>query len=156
VWVDNLLIHNVAAYRLIILFAILLVACTFDVCARRVPNSLIVVGYLLAVFYTYLTGLPTMIALFEGVAGGLLILLPFYFFSLIGAGDVKLFSVVGAFLGPQALLPCLLFVALSGGVLALVYIINKRSRQIPYACAILGGVGLYVVLNQSHITKNVF
>jgi prepilin peptidase CpaA len=142
--------------RFIALFVILLVACTFDVRTRRIPNGLIVVGYLGAIVSAYLSGLPTMVALFGGAIAGLFILLPFYLLSLIGAGDVKLFSVVGAFLGPQALVPCLLLMALSGGVLALFYLITKRSRQLPYACAILGGVGLYALLNQLHIVDNMF
>jgi len=139
-----------------ILILILLAASFFDIQTRRIPNSLIVVGYLVAVVNAYLTGFPATVILLYGAAVGLLMLLPFYLFSLIGAGDVKLFSVVGAFLGPGPLWIGLLFVALSGGVLALFYIFTKRSHQLPYACAILGGVGLYVLLNQSHAIDHMF
>ena len=50
---------------------------------------------------------------------GFLVMLPCYALRIMGAGDVKLMAMVGAFVGPQAVFGCMLFSLLAGGVLAL-------------------------------------
>lgn len=54
-----------------------------------------------------------------GWVTGLALLLPLYLLRIMGAGDVKLMAMTGAFLGPQATVGALLCVLLAGGVLAL-------------------------------------
>ena len=45
----------------------------------------------------------------------------------MGAGDVKLLSTVGAFVGPKLVFYTFIWMALVGGVLALMLIIYKRA-----------------------------
>ncbi len=55
-----------------------------------------------------------------GFALGLALLMPFYAMRTMGAGDVKLMAMVGAFLGPAGVAGATLLSMLAGGVLALV------------------------------------
>ena len=46
---------------------------------------------------------------------------------VLGAGDVKLMAMVGAFLGLPEILPALLFVFIAGGLAALAFVVLHRS-----------------------------
>ena len=73
------------------------------------------------------------IGLVSSVAGCLLLLLAFGLLGLIhfvGMGDVKLMAAVGALLRWPTALPALAYVALCGGVIALVYAL-ARGRIAP-------------------------
>lgn len=110
----------------------LILACAVwhDVKSRRIPNGLIVAGALAAVALHSL--LPAGAGLFGqpagalgalsslgGLASGLLLLMPFYALRTMGAGDVKLMGVAGAFLGPLGAVNAALFALLAGALLAL-------------------------------------
>ena len=114
-----------------VLSGIFAVALWHDVRSRRIPNQLIVLGSI-AGFLLHLL-LPPGSGLFSAPVGslgilfslsgfvlGLLLLLPFYALRTLGAGDVKLMALVGAFIGPYAVLGATLLTMLCGGVLALV------------------------------------
>jgi prepilin peptidase CpaA len=78
----------------------------FDCRARRVPNSLVIVGLLLACLQAVFGRSPfeaTAGAAMLGVVVGFVALLPFYFINMMGAGDVKVFAVLGAWCGVHAL-----------------------------------------------------
>ena len=51
---------------------------------------------------------------------GLLLLLPLYLLRMMGAGDVKLMAMIGAFLGPNDIFGVFLSTLIVGGVLALI------------------------------------
>lgn len=102
-----------------------------DVRSRRIPNRVVLAGtagaLLLHVFLPAGAGLfrpPSggMGVLFSlaGFATGLLLLLPFYAMRTLGAGDVKLMAMVGAFIGPFGVMGATLLSMLAGGILALV------------------------------------
>lgn len=54
-----------------------------------------------------------------GIGMGMVVLLPFYLLRAMGAGDVKLMGMVGAFLGPGQVLGALLGTFLVGGIMSL-------------------------------------
>jgi len=66
----------------------------------------------------------------------------------MGAGDVKLISMVGGFLGPHHFLFALLCIFMAGGALSMFYLLHQRlkgsSSGMPYAVAVLGGVSAYL------------
>ena len=69
------------------------------------------------------TFLPDGLGFYESILGwgvGLLLLLPCYFLRVMGAGDVKLVAMVGAFVGLANIMIVLLYIMVAGGVLALV------------------------------------
>ncbi|MCM5572088.1 prepilin peptidase [Burkholderiaceae bacterium FT117] len=126
------------------LASVLLVAIFTDLRARRIPNFLVVAGWLFAAAWH--GAAPVGIWAFDpqesgavGVSGSLLGLiammsafLPFYALRIMGAGDVKLLSVVGAFFGATTgdwvqLVGVSLFVLVSGGLLAISRMLARGS-----------------------------
>jgi prepilin peptidase CpaA len=103
----------------ILLAGLLLLAVRHDFRHRRIPNVLVAAGMLAALACAGLAdGIGLRLAL-AGTALGLLALLPVYALGGLGAGDVKLMAMVGAFIGPQGMPLALLATLLAGGVLTL-------------------------------------
>lgn len=125
----------------------LLIAAFTDLKERRIPNQLLVVGLgISALMSLWMQSMPFSDVLAGGLVG-LLVFLPFYAVSAMGAGDIKLMSVVGTFVGVKGVLVCALFTALTGGGLALVFALSRARNQLPYALAILAGVATYVIVS---------
>ena len=97
-----------------------------DLRAHLIPNALVLTGALTGIV---LAGLhPDGIGLLRALGGlalGLAIFLPLYSLRAMGAGDVKLMAMTGAFLGYPALVEAALWVLLAGGVLALVFTLRR-------------------------------
>lgn len=113
-----------------LLCVLLALAVWQDVRSRRIPNRLVYPGALAGLLLhaalpggTGLFGQPFgglgLLSALAGLATGLATLLPMYMLRTMGAGDVKLMAMVGAFLGPQATLGAALLSLLAGGLLAL-------------------------------------
>jgi len=132
---------------LLSLFALLAAAVFHDVRARRIPNAVVFPGMLAALALHALVpagaglfapqpgGLGLLSAL-GGLGLGLAILMPMYVFRLMGAGDVKLLAMVGAFVGAGQILFVGLATLLAGGVLALVFAAFQGKLR-----ALLGNAG---------------
>lgn len=129
-----------ALLPLILLLALLAAAVWHDVRARRIPNALVFPGMLGALALHTL--LPAGAGLFGtpigglgigfasgGLALGLAFLLPMYALRLMGAGDVKLLAMVGAFVGAGQILTIALFTLVAGGVLALAFAAWQRKLR---------------------------
>jgi prepilin peptidase CpaA len=103
-------------------------AAAVDPRVRRVPHPLTfgtaLLGLVLAALHVTAVGLPGACA---GMALGLALMLPGHLFGATGAGDVKLFAAFGTLLGPARMLPAFLYVAIAGGVLAVV-VASRRRR----------------------------
>jgi prepilin peptidase CpaA len=150
------------------LSALLVTACWTDLRTRRIPNKLVLftaaVGVLLSIAaHGWLAG---SMRAGGGILTGLAIWFPFFAFSMLGAGDVKLFAASAAFLGTKSAVEGALYTALYGGVLAAGYMIassgwsaallrmgsaaqepmllrqhtSTHRRRMPYALAIAAGV----------------
>lgn len=116
---------NYQMYLLItgLLLALLLAAAWHDVRSYRIPNKLVFGGTVIAIVFNAVAppgvgGLGVLDSL-AGLAVGLIALLPLYLLRIMGAGDVKLMAMTGAFLGAGGAAAALMCVLLSGGVLAL-------------------------------------
>ena len=117
---------------LVLLFALLGAAVWHDVRARRIPNAVVFPGMLAALvlhvampagqglFGVTIGGLGLLQSL-AGLALGLALLLPMYALRLMGAGDVKLLAMVGAFVGASQIMTVGLVTLVAGGVLALAF-----------------------------------
>lgn len=114
-----------------VLVLLLIAAACFDVKTNRIPNWLVFAGAGFAIVYNgvgfilfdnyfsvpYLRDNGWLVAL-KGLGVGLVALLPLYLLRAMGAGDVKLMAMVGAFLGPWNALYAVLATLIAGGVLA--------------------------------------
>lgn len=139
---------NLAPVATLILLALLVLAAGFDIAQRKVPNTLILVGITTALSLSTLSGWPAISGAVIGSLAALVILLPVYASGMMGAGDVKLISMVGGFLGPHHFLFALLCIFVAGGALSILYLWHQRfkasSSGMPYAVAVLGGVTAYL------------
>lgn len=122
-----------------LLLALLLAAAVVcDVRSRRIPNRLVGFGMVAGLtlhatatpgeglFSSPFGGLGLLLAL-GGLALGLLLLLPMYALGALGAGDVKLMAMIGAFMGPQEIIGVALASLVAGGLLALLFAVLDGS-----------------------------
>lgn len=106
---------------------VVVVAAVIDIRTRKIPNWLTLpsclVGVCLNIFHEGWGGLQNSLS---GLAVGFLLLIFVYLLGGMGAGDVKLLSAVGAFLGPRLVFYAFIWMALSGGLMAVALIVSKR------------------------------
>lgn len=103
------------------LLLLLLMAVWQDIRHYRIQNTLVITGALVAVIAH--TALPAGLGFYTALLGwltGLALLLPLYLLRVMGAGDVKLMAMTGAFLGPQAAAIAGLYILITGGVLSII------------------------------------
>ena len=106
-----------------VLMALLVAAAWIDIKTNRIPNLLVFAGIVFAVLYNgfypaYLRENGWLVGL-VGTGVGFIVFLPLYLLRAMGAGDVKLMAMVGAFLGPWPAVLAILWSSVAGGVLAL-------------------------------------
>lgn len=125
----------------VLLLCLLAVALASDIRSRRIPNPLIAAGIVLGLLFHGVLPHPTTPSPFgdaqgliyglAGIATGFAALLPLYALRAMGAGDVKLLMMVGAFLGPLQTVGTAVLTLFAGGVLAIVMALWTRSlRQV--------------------------
>jgi Flp pilus assembly protein protease CpaA len=118
----------------------ILVATYYDLKTREVPDAvpLSLLGWAVAAsaFGWHDVGWT---ALLGGLAIGFGLSVVLFALGGLGGGDVKMISALGAALGPRTLLPVLGWIALAGGLLALVALVRGR-RDLPYLPAIALGL----------------
>lgn len=122
--------------RLALLVVLLMVAAFIDVRTFRIPNWLTYGGAAIglalgaAVQWRQLGpvwALDGFLWSLGGLAAGLALMLPMYALRVMGAGDVKLMAMAGAFLGLGQVVPAVLCVFVAGGVLAVGYALWRRA-----------------------------
>ena len=140
-------------WRTGILMLLLAGAAVSDYRTHRIPNWLVLSGALFGLIYnTALPPSPHANILFPlaGLGLGLLLFLPLYLVRLMGAGDVKLLAMVGAFLGPGDTFRAALASMIVGGVLSIVFVLVRgTARRLLYNLGSLFQLGLLSVAGGS-------
>ncbi|MEY2919812.1 MAG: hypothetical protein RL261_1117 [Pseudomonadota bacterium] len=165
-----------SAVATVLLLLVLALAVRADTLDHRIPNELViagaVAGLLLAIVNAGFVGAMHAIA---GLLVGGAMLLPFYLLRGLGAGDVKLMAVVGAYLGPSDAVLAAAISLVAGAALGICVVLlrlwpegyavramtqatntstdSRRQRyaavsqeKFPYAVAIATGAGAMVWL----------
>lgn len=121
-----------------LLYMLLAIAVASDLHNRRIPNILVFPGILAGLalhtaipsgagfFNTVFGGLGFLEAV-SGAALGLAFFLPMYALRAMGAGDVKLMAMIGAFFGSYAILRIALLTMIAGGLLAIFAALRKGT-----------------------------
>lgn len=120
----------------IILGILLLGVSIFDLRTHRVPNLLTFPLFFFALIYHGFQG-HMVPALLGGGMGFIWLVIP-YLFGWVGAGDVKLLTGIGAWMGWPAAWPLVLFAGALGGPLVLV-ISFHREDLLPLWLSLAGG-----------------
>jgi prepilin peptidase CpaA len=131
--------------RYSILCALLLIAAISDCRSYKIPNWLTFGGSAFALIYSAMVPFSPQLGLgwsLGGLALGLSLMLPLYMLGMMGAGDVKLMAMVGAFLGMTHTLYAVLFVFAAGGLGALAFALWHQSlpRMLGHIKQTLGAV----------------
>lgn len=114
--------------ELFILSVILVIAVIYDLSGYRIPNRLIIVGYFLgAILQLQKNGSKGIGVLFLGLWVPILLLWPIWKIKMIGAGDIKLYSVIGTMLGYKTSISCIWNSLLLASGYALLLIVMKKS-----------------------------
>lgn len=106
--------------QILSLVCIAMLAVLTDLKEGRIPNGIIAVGLLWGGAYQIMSGGAVGMVIFLGGAAFPLILFGvLFYFRMIGAGDIKLLSVIGGFLGPEACFSCIARAVFFGGAMSL-------------------------------------
>ena len=128
----------VGLLALVPMVVLMLLLARQDITSYRISNKLVLIGVLLGVvlngllpegwgFNSQIPGALGWWAAIKGVAIGMAMLLPLYWLRAMGAGDVKLMGMVGAFLGPNDVFGAVLATFVVGGVMALLMVIWSKQ-----------------------------
>ena len=100
----------------------------YDVRYRRIPNYLVLAtlisGLIINIIFGGLSGALSSLG---GCVLAFILMFALHVFGAMGAGDVKLFSALGAVTGAALVIPTFLVVVLTGGVLAVVSILRNGA-----------------------------
>lgn len=130
--------QTIAAAVMVVLSLFLFGATWGDLRRRRIANRLVLAGAAAGLFFNtvgpeglgYASALPGALGFWTALAGlatGLGLMLPLYLLRAMGAGDVKLMAMVGAFLGPQATVGAVLATFIAGGLLILAVVLAQGT-----------------------------
>ncbi len=122
----NVFTSHYIAIAYSILFILLVVCSINDIKFKIIPNWVVLAIILLGFVLSYLThewlGLRNSMI---GFFAGLLIMLPFYIFAGMGAGDVKLIAAIGSIVGFDDVIKIILDSFFVMGFISLVFLIVK-------------------------------
>lgn len=106
----------------------LILAVVIDIKSYRIPNWLILAGWIMGISKAYLEqGLEgSVVSALRGFLP-IVLLFPLFLMKGLGAGDIKLLSVVGTFLQHREFMMCFLVSFLLGGLLAAAKMIYCRN-----------------------------
>jgi prepilin peptidase CpaA len=105
------------------------VGMVYDVRSRRIPNNLSLALLVGGVIFWVLVA-PSWSSVrnsLTGMAVGFVVWIAFYAIGVMGAGDVKFFAGLSAWLGPGLSWRAALLSAVIGGVLAVIFLLRDRG-----------------------------
>ncbi len=112
------------------LYAIIIVAVVQDFKNMKISNRLILMGLVLSMaFGIFLGGMPRIIHILLNISFPVVVLYLLYLLGVLGAGDIKLFSVIGGFTNFKTLTDCMLVSFVIAAVIALCKMLYHRNLK---------------------------
>lgn len=116
--------------HIILLLCLTVAAVLSDLKEGRIPNGIIAAGLACGFLYHIFTsGAAGIILYLGGVILPLLIFGVFYYFRMIGAGDIKLLCMAGGFLGLSGCFACIKWSIFFGGLISLALMLRRRNME---------------------------
>lgn len=121
----------IQAAKLILLGLLLVLAVISDIKTRKIKNIIvypfILIGLIIGLCES---GIKGILEASWGMLIPIFLLFPLFLLRMLGAGDIKCFSAVGAIMGGRFAFDSIIFSFLAGGVFALIImIVNKNAVQ---------------------------
>jgi prepilin peptidase CpaA len=114
----------------LLLILLLGICVVTDLRERKIYNAVLLPFLILGfIINTIVSGLTGMGQSFLGLVVGLGILLIPFLLGGMGAGDVKLLAVIGALKGMSFVIMAAFYMALAGGIIALIVIVFHKSLK---------------------------
>lgn len=108
----------------VLLYGILMIAIITDFKNYKIPNTLIIVGLVVGSFLKGICNGPP--GFFKTVSDALIVmvvLIPFFIIKALGAGDIKLFSVIAGYIGIKQTEKIVIIALILGAILGILKII---------------------------------
>jgi prepilin peptidase CpaA len=117
--------------KYISLFSLVLLALISDARTYKIKNAIILPFFLFGlVINLYSNGISGAVTSLLAAALPVLLLMILFIMRMLGAGDIKLFSAIGAITGIRFVLYSVAFSFISGGIIALIIMaIRKNGRK---------------------------
>lgn len=111
-----------------LLYGIVIAAVTQDLARRRISNRLILAGLDIALICRIVQeGLRVVLPCLGNIIFPVVTLYILYLAGILGAGDIKLFSVIGCFLNFHELIYCMVTSFALGALLSLLWMAGKHT-----------------------------
>lgn len=109
-----------------ILICLLLVAAFLDVWKGRIPNILILLGFFLGLGRLILSQ-KQIYAYLPGILIPPILLFPLYMIGTLGAGDIKLLSLIGIFLPAKESFICIFLAFFIGAAIGFILLLKNKN-----------------------------
>jgi len=114
-------------FKMTCLVCLLVLAVIRDIKSCRISNYLIVFGLIVGILFHHFENGWTSISIWgPGILIPVLFLFPLFLLKALGAGDIKLFSVIGCFYGTAFVIKSVGAAFLIAAVMSFIYLIKHR------------------------------
>ena len=122
------MVQDLAARTLLV---ILVAAVVQDFMYMKISNRLILMGILFSLAFGFMTGgLRQVLYVLVNISFPVFVLYLFYLLGVIGAGDIKLFSIIGGFTNFKLLTGCMFYSFVAAAVIAVGKMLYNRNLRI--------------------------
>ncbi len=126
------------------LYTVVGVAVIQDLQSMKISNRLIITGLVLSLVFGIFSGRTSQILyILLNIFFPVIVLYILYLTGVLGAGDIKLFSVIGGFTDFHILTRCMLAAFIAGAVISAVRLLHNRSLKRSLMRAFLYMQGLF-------------
>lgn len=126
------------------LYTIVVVAVIQDLQSEKISNRLILIGLVLSLMFGIILGRTSQILHILGnMFFPVIVLYLLYLSGILGAGDIKLFSVIGGFTNLNTLIRCMVAAFVAGALISTIKMLYNRNLSVSLGRAFLYLRGLF-------------